>query len=74
MIRSMVRGAVISGAALLAVLPGRAAAETVVVYTNPMTLERTVVITDTRGRDRAFHCYLPPSNLGCQPIAVRRGR
>lgn len=64
------------GFALLtaAALPAAAKAETVVVYTNPMTLERTVVVTDRSGPDRAFHCFLPPSNLGCQPISVRRAR
>ena len=70
----IVRSAAIAGAVLLAALPGRAAAETVIIYTNPMTLERTVVVTETTGRDRAFHCFLPPSDLGCQPIAFRRKR
>ena len=69
-----VRSAVIAGAVILAAMPGRAAAETVIIYTNPMTLERTVVVTEGAGPDRAFHCFLPPSNLGCQPIALRRGR
>jgi hypothetical protein len=51
-----------------------AQADTVIVYTNPMTLERKVVVNEGPGPDRAFHCFLPPSNIGCQPIAVRRGR
>ena len=68
------RSVAIAGAAIAAAVPGRAAAETVVIYTNPMTLERTVVVTDTPGRDRAFHCFLPPSDLGCQPITLRRKR
>ena len=72
--RLFVRSAVFAGAAIVAAYPGRAAAETIVIYTNPMTLERTVVVTDTPGRDRAFHCFLPPSDLGCQPIALRRKR
>ena len=59
---------------MLAALPSPAAAETVIVYTNPMTLERTVVVTESIGPDRAFHCFLPPSDLGCQPIAFRRRR
>ena len=54
--------------------PNVAKAHTVIVYTNPMTLERKVVVNDAPGPDRAFHCFLPPSNIGCQPIAVRRGR
>ena len=67
------RSAVIAGVAIAA-FPDHAAAETVVIYTNPMTLERTVVITDTPGRDRAFHCFLPPSEIGCQPIMLKRKR
>ena len=68
------RIAAIAGALLVAVLPGRAAAETVIVYTDPMTLERTVVVSERPGPDRAYHCFLPPSDLGCQPIALRRRR
>jgi hypothetical protein len=51
-----------------------AQADTVIVYTNPMTLERKIVVNDAPGPDRAFHCFLPPSNIGCQPISLRRGR
>ena len=70
--RWIARGLIIASAA--AAWPGLAKGETVIVYTNPMTLERTVVVKDTGGPDRAYHCFLPPSNLGCQAIAVRRGR
>ena len=69
-----VRSAAFASAALLAALPAAAFAETVIIYTDPMTLERTVVVTSTSGPDRAFHCFLPPSDLGCQPIAFRRRR
>ena len=72
--RLIARSAAVAGAAIVAALPEQASAETIVIYTNPMTLERTVVISDTPGRDRAFHCFLPPSDLGCQPIALRRKR
>ena len=61
-------------AMLAAGWPGKATAATVIVYTNPMTLERTVVVSDAAGPDRAFHCFLPPSMIGCQPLALRRGR
>ena len=53
---------------------GIAQAETIIVYTNPMTLDRKIVVRDTPGPDRAYVCYLPPSEIGCQRIAVRRGR
>jgi hypothetical protein len=68
----MARGLAFAVAA--AAWPSMAQADTVIVYTNPMTLERKVVVNDAPGPDRAFHCFLPPSNIGCQPIALRRGR
>jgi len=49
-------------------------ADTVIIYTNPMTLERKIVVNEAPGPDRAFHCFLPPSNIGCQRIALQRGR
>ncbi|HET9355109.1 MAG TPA: hypothetical protein VFO42_02970 [Sphingomicrobium sp.] len=72
--RVIARSLAVLGATILAAWTSQAKAETVVVYTNPMTLERTVVVTDRAGPDRAFHCFLPPSDLGCQPIAFRRRR
>ena len=65
---------VLAFAVAAAAWPSMAQADTVIVYTNPMTLERKVVVNEGPGPDRAFHCFLPPSNIGCQPIAVRRGR
>ena len=72
--KSLVRSLAIAGAVIVAAVPARAGAETIVIYINPMTLERTVVVTETPGRDRVFHCFLPPSDLGCQPMTVRRKR
>ena len=61
-------------AVFAAALPSEALADTVIVYTNPMTLERKIVVNEAPGPDRAFHCFLPPSNIGCQRIALQRGR
>ncbi|WP_162888030.1 hypothetical protein [Sphingomonas mesophila] len=68
------RKVAICGALALATLSASAGAETVIVYTDPMTLERKVVVTETGGPDRAYHCFLPPSSLGCQKISLRRAR
>ena len=51
-----------------------ASAATIVVYADPMTLERRTVVLDTAGPDRAFFCMKPPSVAGCQQIPLKRGR
>lgn len=50
---------------------GPAAAATVVVYTNPETLERRVVVVDPQGPDRLIMCMLPPGEAGCQQVSLR---
>lgn len=49
-------------------------AATIIVYTNPMTLEQRTVVVATGGPDRAFMCMQPPADSGCIRIPVRRGR
>ena len=51
-----------------------ASATTVVIYQDPMTMDRRTVIVDDDGPDRAFWCMLPPSAIGCLPVPVKRGR
>jgi hypothetical protein len=51
-----------------------AAAATVVVYTNPETLERRVVVVDPKGPDRLIMCMLPPGEAGCQQVSPRAVR
>ena len=51
-----------------------ASAATIIVYTNPMTLDRRTVVIDTPGPDRAFMCMEPPGNSGCVAIPVKRAR
>ena len=51
-----------------------AGAATIVILTDPMTMERRTVIVDPNGPDRAFLCMLPPGQAGCQRLAIRRGR
>ncbi|QIL02076.1 hypothetical protein G7078_04250 [Sphingomonas sinipercae] len=45
-----------------------------IIYTNPMTMQRHTVIVDSDGPDRAFLCMLPPGDAGCRAVAVRRER
>ena len=58
----------------IAVAAAPASAATVVILTDPMTLERRTVVLDTAGPDRAFLCMLPPGQAGCQAVPVKRRR
>jgi hypothetical protein len=51
-----------------------AAAATILILTDPMTMERRTVVVDPNGPDRAFLCMLPPGQAGCQRLDVKRGR
>lgn len=67
-----VMAAIVALAAAAAAWPAGAA--TIVILTDPMTMERRTVIVDPNGPDRAFLCMLPPGQAGCQRIAIRRER
>ena len=56
----------------LPVLTSPAEAATIVILTDPMTMERRTVVVDPNGPDRAFLCMLPPGQAGCQAIKMRR--
>ena len=56
----------------LPALASPAAAATIVILTDPMTLERRTVVVDPNGPDRAYLCMLPPGQAGCQRLAVKR--
>ena len=64
----------ILGALVAAAAAAPASATTIVVYADPMTLERRTVVIDGDGPDRAFLCMLPPSSVGCIRVPVKRGR
>ena len=49
-----------------------AAAATIVVFTNPETLERKMVVVNREGPDRVFMCMLPPGEAGCHQVSVKR--
>ena len=48
-----------------------AAATTVVVFVEPMTMERYTRIFDTPGRDRLLMCMAPPSVAGCTELPIK---
>ena len=53
-------------------MPSAASAATVIIYTDPMSLNRYTVVYDTPGRDRAFVCMLPPRFGTCHAIPLSR--
>lgn len=57
-------------AAFAAAQPAHAA--TIVVFTNPETLEQRMVVVDREGPDRVFMCMLPPGEAGCHQVPVKR--
>jgi hypothetical protein len=63
--------------AFAAVVLGFAAAAqatTVVIYVEPMTLDRYVKVIDTRGPDRVLMCMAPPATSGCTDVTAKARR
>jgi hypothetical protein len=50
-----------------------AEATTVIIFVDPMTLERYTRVFDTPGPDRAFMCPAPPSAGSCTEIRLKHG-
>ena len=68
------RLAIALAAMVLPAVASPAAAATIVILTDPMTMERRTVVIDPNGPDRAYLCMLPPGQAGCQRLAVKRTR
>ena len=58
--------------ALLAVAGTSANAATVVILTDPMTMERQTFVLDAKGPDRVLMCMAPPSVSGCTQLPLKR--
>lgn len=56
----------------LALAGTSANAATVVILTDPMTLERQTIVVDAKGPDRVLMCMAPPSTTGCTEVRVKR--
>jgi hypothetical protein len=56
---------------ILALTAAPAEAAKILILTDPMTLERRVVVIDERGPDRYFLCAMPPSTTGCRDVTPR---
>jgi hypothetical protein len=49
-------------------------ATTVIIYVEPMTLERYARVFDTPGPDRFFMCPAPPSAGSCTELPIKHRR
>lgn len=65
------RGVRLVIAAALLTCSAAAQATTVVVFVEPMTMERYTRIFDTPGRDRLLMCMAPPSVAGCTELPIK---
>ncbi len=61
-------------ALVLAGAADAASAATIIIYTDPMTLDRHAVVYSTPGPDRAFMCMAPPGESGCVQVRLKRGQ
>jgi hypothetical protein len=46
-------------------------ATTVVIFVEPMTLERYTKVFDTPGRNRVLLCMAPPATSGCTDVTAK---
>jgi hypothetical protein len=55
----------------LAMMAAPAQAAKIVIVTDPMTLERRMVVLDQPGPDRIYVCAMPPAVAGCREVTPR---
>ena len=51
-----------------------AQAATVIVFVNPMTLDKHTEVFNTPGPDRFLMCMQPPGTAGCTELPIRKRR
>ncbi|WP_338503217.1 hypothetical protein V6R86_07085 [Sphingomonas kaistensis] len=54
--------------AAMALTAAPAEAARIVILTDPMTLERRVVVIEQAGPDRIYLCPTPPATAGCRDV------
>jgi hypothetical protein len=59
--------------AILLASAGSAAANaaTIVIMTDPMTLERQTYVLKSKGPHRVFMCMAPPATSGCTEVPIK---
>jgi hypothetical protein len=58
-------------AGLLLTSATAAQATIVIIYIEPMTLERHTLVIDRPGRDRLLMCMAPPAVSGCTEVPIK---
>jgi len=53
---------------------GAAQATTVIIFVEPMTLEKYTRVFDTPGPDRVLMCMAPPATSGCTELPLKKHR
>ena len=53
---------------------GAAQATTVIIFVEPLTLEKYTRVFDTPGPDRVLMCMAPPSTSGCTELPLKKHR
>jgi signal recognition particle receptor subunit beta len=61
-------------AAALTASASAAQATTVIIYVEPMTMERYTRVFDTPGRDRFLMCPAPPAAGSCTELPIKHRR
>ena len=67
-LRHLAIGSVLIGSA------GAAEARTFVIYTDPMSLSRRMVVVETPGPDKVLMCMAPPAESGCTEVRTKPKR
>jgi hypothetical protein len=57
--------------AVLALSAAPAQAARILILTDPMTLERRMVVIEEPGPDRVYMCAMPPAVAGCREVTTR---
>jgi hypothetical protein len=57
--------------AVLALIATPAHAAKILILTDPMTLERRMVVIEQPGPDRVYLCAMPPAVAGCRDVTPR---
>ena len=59
-------------AIILLASAGMAQATTIVIFVDPLTLEKYTRVFDTPGPDRVLMCMAPPATSGCTELPLKK--
>ena len=59
-------------AVILLASAGVAQATTIVIFVDPLTLEKYTRVFDTPGPDRVLMCMAPPATSGCTELPLKK--